>query len=229
MEKPLLILSLPNSGSDWFADTYVKVYPELRYFREFFNPVNNVKYEDILSIEFGSELYSSYKNIAKFDIDQCEYIYKNTWEKENYNFTKENYSAFKIEFLVKKFNCLVWHRELKNSLPPSRLHVRAWYEAIWYSMIENFDKLDDFLKKIIEFGEKNSSLLNDRIILAYYAYSKKLLFEAKKYNISIINWENINIEDNLLLEKLKFSKLSFFRQNLNCSKKILNLIFNKLN
>ena len=101
MDKPLLLLSAPNNGSDWFADTLINSQQNLNYFREFFNPCTNPKYAPILSEGFGCEYDSCYEKIITCQDDLLQVIFDDTWKKENYNFTKENYSCAKIPFLIK--------------------------------------------------------------------------------------------------------------------------------
>ena len=54
----VLMLTLPNSGSTWFAKLVAGL-PGCRYYeKEFFNPVCNLKHELVLRRNFGSELVS---------------------------------------------------------------------------------------------------------------------------------------------------------------------------
>lgn len=54
--KPLLMLSLPNSGSSWLAELIAANTSWNRYFMEYFNPLRNIVWYHELSKGFGCEL-----------------------------------------------------------------------------------------------------------------------------------------------------------------------------
>ena len=54
--KQYMLLSLPSSGSDWFASCIRAANPDLRYFdKEFFNPITNIELGDQLAVYFKVE------------------------------------------------------------------------------------------------------------------------------------------------------------------------------
>jgi hypothetical protein len=114
MKNQLLMLSMPNNGSDWLVKTITNSQDGCKYFREFFNPGTNPKYSDILGEEFGCEYITFYKKIISFDHSSCEQVYNKTWKKENYNFAKENYSFLKAEFTFRILIALGWSEKLKT-------------------------------------------------------------------------------------------------------------------
>ena len=63
-----VLLSLPNSGSTWFANLISNHSNHNYYDIEFFNPLQNTKYRTQLQVGFGCELIGCYRNIVQ-DID----------------------------------------------------------------------------------------------------------------------------------------------------------------
>jgi len=192
MKNQTILFSTPNSGSDWLASIIIAGDNKIKYFREFFNPITNDKYTDELAKGFGCEFISTYKNIARLDNSVCEKIYKNTWEKEKFNFTKENYSVFKIPFFVEKFNCIGLIRKIENSFPPSRKNeVYWWYDCIYNSMLANFETLPPKTKIKLEISEKTLSSIEHKILMCHYIYQETLIDQCQEYGIPIIEWENL--------------------------------------
>lgn len=198
-KEQIMLLSAPNNGSDWLVETILESQENLSYYREFFNPITNEEYMDDLKSSFGCE-NEFFSKIATLNENMCEKTYCNTWQKETYNFTKENYSAYKVSFFAQKFKCFALIRDVKNSFPPSRDEVYNWYNAIYKSMIgANHKKLIDFMNSNFSFDEK--------MALAYVAYQNVLIEECQKNNIPILKWENLMLDYSTTLNELK--KVSF--------------------
>jgi hypothetical protein len=190
MDKPLLILSIPNCGSDWLARTLFESQSELRYYREFFNPITNIKYADVLKNEFGCEYIECYKNIAKFDETKCQKIYEQTWELESYNFTKENYSAFKVDFFAKNFRCIALRRSVYKSLPASReSQVNSWYNTIYHSMLSNIDYLPFEYAQILKKHNQDNRGIVINNVMAFVIYQKILSKNCENNNIKILDYD----------------------------------------
>ena len=101
-----MILSLPNSGSDWLADVICQN-SRLRYYnKEFFNPITNSVFGDRLAEAFGCELVGCYQNIAapwREHVDELDRIYSETWARFVCDFDKEVFQKLKKLFVnVKK-------------------------------------------------------------------------------------------------------------------------------
>jgi hypothetical protein len=227
----LILLSTPNSGSDWFSNILAEK-EEKKYFREFFNPITNEKYTDLLANSFGCELVSTYKNIASQNLADCETTYNNTWKKENFNFTKENYSVFKIPFFVKKFNCIALTRRIENSFPPNRKNeVFCWYESIYCSMIKNIDTLPKKTKLQIENSIKNNSIVH-KILMCFQIYQESLIDYCTEYKIPIVRWEILMKEkkDILIeLEKTNLKKIEIIANSIIETRKFKTKDFKKYN
>jgi len=101
-----------------------------RYFEiEYFNPLQNGKrFHDLLDC-FGCELASGYQNIAadvpQWRIDRC---ISRTWLRDDYTFTKEVFSPYKLPLLVEHFQCAVLLSESSLVFPPTRRRIYVFYE-----------------------------------------------------------------------------------------------------
>lgn len=134
-DKPLLMLSMPNSGSTWFALLLAEFLPGHRYYdKEFFNPVCNMKHERVLRRNFGSELASCYRNICSPGDARIGADIEATWGKENYTFTKECMSPFKLDAFLPYFGVFLFLRTAANTFPPKRVRVWSFYEHMWHSL-----------------------------------------------------------------------------------------------
>lgn len=135
-----MILSLPNSGTDWLCPILAK-HGGLRYYeKEFFNPICNRQYGDLLEQAFGCELVSCYRNIgvrSDDQVDVLERVYRQTWARHDWNLDKENFSPFKVSFFARRFLIAFLYRSPENVFPPSRLRVWQWYDAIYHGLVDN--------------------------------------------------------------------------------------------
>jgi hypothetical protein len=133
--KPLLMMTMPNSGSTWLAKLLAEHLPGCRYYdKEFFNPVCNLRHEHTLRRNFGSELVSCYQNIASTGGRDIDEDIAATWGAENYNFTKECQSCFKLEAFLRHFRVFLFLRPEAESFPPNRARVWSFYEHAWHSL-----------------------------------------------------------------------------------------------
>ena len=143
MERPVLLISTPRSGSDWFAYDLLR-WANPEYFREYFNPTTNFPRSSVIRLSFGSE--TDWQNLAlpwECQEDLCDYVLKASWGIDQYRFDKENYAAFKIGFFVKHFECfaLIGHRILTfpgGSQPKS---TDYWWLRYFQSMEFNRELL----------------------------------------------------------------------------------------
>jgi len=203
IKKPFMLLGLPNTGTDWFVSQICDSNKNLLYYREFFNPITNDLYSEEISEFFGCELSTTARNIAKRILpEEYKKIITNTWKKTNFNFTKENYSAFQIENHQEVFDCFVLYRDIKNSLPSQgensdrKAAVINWYDSIYFSLIENQNDLESDVLEILKFAKKKANNINKKIISAHIICYYKMLKDAKKYKIPVINYS-------ILIEKEK--------------------------
>lgn len=132
--KPFLIISTPNSGSDWLAECIQRA-TRWRYFRkEFFNPLTNGPYAETLLSQFGCELATGAENLATCYTQQIDTVIERTWPRDTYDLNKEVWSFCKLPALKAHFDCIVLTRSTSSLFPPSRLRVWQWYDAIWHAL-----------------------------------------------------------------------------------------------
>ena len=183
-----MLLSLPNTGTDWLADLLLRQNPTLRYFREFFNPICNPIYEDILNRSFGCEMVDNFARIAQ-PLRTHDPVWQRTWAKENYNFTKENYSAFKLDWFHNRFDCFVLYRRAELSLPGSRLPVKAWYDAMYGSLLRNHWTLETDLRVLLDFAVDQADTIGKRQVAAFVIHYYKLLKDAHRLNVPVLDFD----------------------------------------
>lgn len=207
-QKPLLLLSIPNSGTDWLASTICNSQSNIKYLREFFNPGTNTKYSDILAEEFGCEYINCYKNIISFNETKTTEIFEQTWKKEDYNFTKDNFGIMRMPFYKKHFNCFGLKRSCQTSLPPKRyVEVTGWYLAIYESLLQNKQILPKLIQvKIDHFNSKNTKIA-EKLVFAFCIYQEIFIYYCKINEIPILDYDKIVcMNDNDLLTHLESLK-----------------------
>ena len=132
-----MLLSVPNSGSDWLAPLLAKA-EGLNYFdKEFFSPICNQKYREVIASGFGCEMVSNYHMIGvdwKRQQPYLESLYRKTWERETWTADKEVFAFRKIGFFAPRFRCIALHRSRDLTLPPKRRRVQVYYDAIYWAL-----------------------------------------------------------------------------------------------
>lgn len=189
-QRPIALLSLPNTGTDWLVELLLRHNPYLIYFREFFNPICNPTYENVLNRAFGCEMVDNYALIARA---RCPYeeVCRQSWAKENYNFTKENYSAFKLDWFVGKFDCFVLYRRVELTLPGSRLPVKTWYDAMYCSLLRNRWTLESDVRMLVDFAVREADTVAKRQVAAFVIHYYKLLKDAHRYQLPILHYDRL--------------------------------------
>ena len=189
--KPLLMLTMPNSGSTWLAKIIADYLPGCRYYeKEFFNPVCNMKHEIVLRRNFGSELVSCFQNIASPGDAHIDHDIRATWGVERYNFTKECQSAFKLEAFLRHFRVFVFLRSEDESFPPTRARVWSFYEHAWYSLQLHGHAL-------------NAETTVDRAREAHRVIYAHLFADARRRAVPIIHYRDLFDDKALLRERLE--------------------------
>lgn len=190
VHRPIMLLSMPNSGSDWLAEAIGKSHPSLSYYREFFNPGTNPKYFSTLRRAFGCEYSTCFANITTLDYSACEAAFAASWGMESFDFTKENYSAFKIPFLVQKFRCVALIRKVQNSLPASRsVEVSMWYDAIYHSLILHQGRLTKGCAEVLaDFGQRVQTL-EEQTTFVFQLYQFILEENCREAGIPVLQHE----------------------------------------
>ncbi len=184
----VLMLALPNTGTDWLVGLWLRQNPGLRYYREFFNPICNPKYEDVLSRAFGCEMAGHYALLARPGCP-CGQVYEQTWAREGYNFTKENYSAFKVGAFARRFRCFVLYRKAEASLPGGRLQVKTWFDAMYASLMANRSALAADLRELVALATAEADTINKRQVAAFVIYYYQLLKEARRRGLPVLDYD----------------------------------------
>jgi hypothetical protein len=188
--KPLLMLTMPNSGSTWFAKLLAERLPGCRYYdKEFFNPVCNLKHELILRRNFGSELIDCYRNIASPGDLSIDDDIAATWGTETYNFTKECQSGFKLEAFLRHFRVFAFLRSEAESFPPNRARVWSFYEHAWHSL------------QYHGFSLRAETTIS-RSLEAYRIIYAHIASDAERHFVPIIHYNDLFDEREILRERL---------------------------
>lgn len=179
MHAQYMILSTPNCGTDWLCKILASHGRGLSYYnKEFFNPICNERYGEVLASAFGCELASCYRKIAqKVSADELDRVYDATWLQQTCNFDKENFAAWRVEFFAERFDLAFLQRPVVGVFPPSRLRVWAWYDAIWQSAVQAC-RLHGF-----------PFSLRDRARQAYWAAWCELSSWAERLNAPVIQYD----------------------------------------
>ena len=200
--KPTMLIGLPNSGTDWLADNISANNQELKYYREYFNPISNYLCPMKVATMFGCELSSKSLNIAKIrPWEEYNFLLNETWRLSEFNFTKENYSAFHMPNHCKVFRCFVLYRELKYCMPClsknayRRTACKTWYDAIYFSLISNKNSLDPEIIPFVEYAQSNADTLEKQQVSAHLISYYKVLKEARIHQIPVLDYNVLTSSD----------------------------------
>ncbi len=181
----VMVLSLPNSGTDWLCPILAKHSGgRLRYFdKEYFNPITNWKHTDVLALAFGCELVTCYKNIAaSWSGPQLDAIYRATWERSGCNFDKEVFSPFRVDWFAERFDVVIMQRPTDEVFPPSRARVWSWYDAVYHSLAEAGHVLSSA-----------RPALEERARLAHKVCQSHMLHEATRLQLPVLSYRTLGI------------------------------------
>jgi hypothetical protein len=182
MKKPLMMMTLPSSGSTWLADVIVRELGLVAHQKscEFFQPLTNLALYEPLSKCFGSENPSCMDNIMTMPKqDDFDFAVKQ-FHKHGYTFCKEVFQFFHTPLFVRHFDVFFLYRSAEHTFPPSRLRVLSWYDAI-ATAIEN--------KVGNRFSRTN--LLARAIESHEWCWGYLIKGYAESYGLPILNYETI--------------------------------------
>lgn len=176
MKKPLLMLSLPNSGSTWLAEQIANTLPGCKYYdMEFFNPLRNPANEQRLVRHFGAALVSCFRNIAKADGCGIDDDIAKTWGRAQCNFNKEVFSPLKLPVFVRHFKCFVLLRKTEDTLPPRRMRIWSFYEHAWFALSEAGFALP-------------GTTARERAMAAHGALAQAMRADAKRLGVPVVEY-----------------------------------------
>ncbi len=170
------LLSLPNSGSTWFAKCLAE---QLRvpYFMEYFNPLRNFARYGELSRGFGCELLSCSRWIADSPGDDVlDEVWERTWCLDGFQFTKEVFSATKAAWFARRFHTAILISEECLVFPPTRLRVYSFYEHA-----------------ICQATANAPEHVSDRSRFAFRHLRERLLADAQESGIPVIQYRDLLI------------------------------------
>ncbi len=177
-DRPLLIQSLPNSGSTWFAALVARNLPGARYCMEFFNPLRNLRFRARLEQRWGCELVGCYQHIAAPDDPSLDDDIAACWFGSGYTMTKEVFAPRRLATFARHFQCVVFIRSWANSFPASRLRVWSFYEHAWHSLA-----LHGF--------PVTAQRLDDRCEEAHRLLTASLIADAALCGVPVVTWESL--------------------------------------
>ena len=103
-----LLNTLPNSGSTWLGEIIGRALG--RSHLEYFNPLQNPARERQLVWNFGCELAGCFDNIASPGDEHVHDDIRASWGADDFVFTKEVFSPFKLPAFAEHFECAVLTR-----------------------------------------------------------------------------------------------------------------------
>ena len=194
------IFSYPRQGTDWLMKCLGHEKNEngrKGYFREYFNLIVNRRRAGFLrSWNMGTEVNSD-DIFTESCITDLEHLLGKTWKRDGIKMTKENFCYSKIPaFVHNNFDCFIMYRHRKYTFPTSRPdYVIGIYESFLkrkYS-VDSFNTLRDFCKE---------ELFEHKIILSHIIAFVFMFYYAQKYNLQVLNYEELITEDKVYLIRI---------------------------
>lgn len=175
-----MLLSLPNSGSDWLAPMLAEAHGYRYFDKEFFSPICNAKHRETIASCFGCEMVSNYHQIGVpwKQQPQLESLFRQTWEKEDWTADKEVFAFRKVGFFASRFRCVALHRSRELTFPPKRRRVQVWYDAIYWAL-----------------GRPPGPNLQDRCLRAFDQASSELLAACADESIPVLDYGTLCFGD----------------------------------
>lgn len=185
MQPSLLMQTLPNSGSTWLADVIAKHTRWNRYCMEFFNPIRTPKHYATLSRNFGCELHACYRNVADPGDELIDHDIRTSWGVEDFNFTKEVFSPFKLEAFARHFRCFVLVRDAGDTFPPKRLRIWSFYEHAWFALREQ------------GLVDGRATHFEERALQAHGVMQSAIVLDAQRLGVPIIRYRELFNDEGL--------------------------------
>ncbi len=213
---PLMLVSFPQQGTDFFCDELAKC-EEIEYSREYFNPLCNPPREKDLRPWFGDERKELENNIFR-RLTTAEYdkVVAETWSQDNFNTTKENYSPANIANHARYFHLASIFRHRSLTVPTTYPHLS---HATYNSFLNNapiFDGLKklhrDFQKRKLDSSQREAlgHLVNWYSI--FKTFSEDINGKNQKF-VPVIDYTDLLLMTGPELEKLFLDSLPISRKS----------------
>jgi hypothetical protein len=115
---------------------------------------------------------------------EVDKLLDDTWRKDGYTFTKENYLPFHLEAFSQFFEVVILLREFENTFPPRRHRVMQWYEHFCYA-IYSAGQLDAKSRLLCTSSRA-------RAAVGYYWMVRQYLHFSKQCGIPVLWWGDLN-------------------------------------
>lgn len=184
MSRPVLLATIPSSGSSWIADCYEQAYPDRRCTREFFSATYNWKLAERLEQDVGDMMYATIPLLtAGLSVERVWKLLDDTWDQFGFEFTKECHLAWSLESFSVFFDCIVLVRPFEATFPPNRARVIRWYEHLYWSLFMN--------KRLDAFSIEQGKTPTTRAAIAHYFATRRLCQAAKNIGTKVVISEEL--------------------------------------
>lgn len=186
-ERDVLLVSMPKSGSNFFADTLIKSNPNICYKHEYFNRIQTTQMADFLNITL-KKLYAEYFFALELTEEQFSTIYKKTWQREpKANFTKEVFSGFRVHLMQNYFTTFALYRHRKYTFPTFSSHLFLPL----YKSFESIKFKNPELAAIKEFVVNTTITDQEKECAIHTVTNFLMLRECGRYNLPVIDYDKI--------------------------------------
>ncbi len=175
----------------------------IRYYREYFNPICNEPRAPALLRGFGDERFEFFSRImTEISSDAFLSILADTWTHDDYNTTKENFSAVKLHHFVPLFNIVILIRKIQHTFPTSRPeYIAPIATSFMFSGPYRSVPLAMELNEVRRFMTNLSFTDPQELSLAAYAVQHFILVDAgARFGIPIIRYEDMIMKSGPALE-----------------------------
>lgn len=199
------MLSLPRSGSDWFANQ-VTLANSLIFYREFFNIRDEarphyLRDESKIAPLFGGHMHPI--PIARPEGKEAEDLFLETFMKSEFNFNKEVYCFNKIWLYHKHTTCFTLYRSRHMTFPGKSLPTKTInvYLPI-YKSLSQWAGLSDKYSEIV----RKAVTLEQKAYVAHAIASVYLISNSLHFGIPILRYSAILKNPEMELNKLPLDK-----------------------
>ena len=192
-DRPLLIVSTPRSGTDWFLATCLASCLEPgTLVREFFSPVStpDPQLGPILSRAFGSE--DDWLPIAAPAESQAhlDEVFAATWPALGGRFRvdKEVWSAFKTRFFAAHFDCVGFIGHRRSTFPGASQQwaTMHWYTQYYRSLIHHAPSYEEDVRGLVTFASAEARTARDEVVAAQIIATYKIVKDCHALGLPII-------------------------------------------